>query len=336
MFTLPLLSDTATLENAGGKGASLARLTRLGLPVPPGFVVTTAAYRLFAQVNNLGKTISASLEGLVALDGAGLDRASAAIRLAFSAGRLPEEIEQAVLAGYLALQAQAAGLPGENPCDARSTAFSVAVRSSATTEDLPELSFAGQQDTYLNILGQEQLFKALVDCWSSLWTARAIGYRIRNEIPHQEAALAVIVQSMLQSELSGVLFTANPLTGLLNETVIDATFGLGEALVSGQVEPDHFVVDSISGTIRSLALGGKQTSIRSKSAGGVESLQEKATGQQTLTGSQVRQLVASGQQIQKEYGSPQDIEWAFAGGEVYLLQARPITSLFPIPRVSSG
>ncbi len=334
MFTLPLLSDTATLENAGGKGASLARLTRLGLPVPPGFIVTTAAYRLFVQVNDLGKAISASLEGLVALDGAGLDRASASIRLAFSEGRLPKEVEQEVLAGYLALQSQAAGLPRENPSDARSTAFSVAVRSSATTEDLPELSFAGQQDTYLNILGQEQLFKALVDCWSSLWTARALGYRIRNEIPHQDAALAVIVQTMLQSELSGVLFTANPLTGLLNETVIDATFGLGEALVSGQVEPDHFVVDSFSGTIRSLTLGGKQTSIRSKSGGGVESLQEEAAGLQTLTGNQVRQLVASGQQIQKEYGSPQDIEWAYSGGEMYLLQARPITSLFPIPRVS--
>ncbi len=171
----------------------------------------------------------------------------------------------------------------------------VAVRSSATTEDLPDLSFAGQQDTYLNVIGEAQLLKAVVDCWSSLWTARAIGYRLRNAISHEEAALAVIVQQMVPSEISGVLFTANPLTGLLSESVIDATFGLGEALVSGQVEPDHFVVDSSSGAIRSLTLGAKKTATRSKAGGGVESVREEAAGRQTLSEEQVRRLVAAGQ-----------------------------------------
>ena len=137
----------------------------------------------------------------------------------------------------------------------------VAVRSSATAEDLPEMSFAGQQDTYLNVVGEEALLKAVVECWSSLWTARAIGYRQRNGVPHASVALAVVVQEMVESQASGVLFTANPLTGLRSETVIDATLGLGEALVSGQVEPDHYVVDPSDRQILSKTLGGKAIAI---------------------------------------------------------------------------
>ncbi len=135
--------------------------------------------------------------------------------------------------------------------------FPVAVRSSATAEDLPDLSFAGQQDTYLNVIGEEEILKAVINCWSSLWTARAIGYRLRNHIPQDEVALAVVVQKMVPSDVSGVLFTANPLTGLRSETVIDATLGLGEALVSGQVEPDHYVVDSIRNAIIRQNAGGE-------------------------------------------------------------------------------
>ena len=179
------------------------------------------------------------------------------------------------------------------------------------------------------------MFKAIVDCWSSLWTARAIGYRMRNGIPHLDAALAVIVQEMVPSEISGVLFTANPLTGLMSESVIDATFGLGEALVSGKVEPDHFVVDSISGEIKNIILGSQgNIDTHLKIGGGVENVPEEAAGRQTLSGEQVLQLVVTGQQIQKEYGLPQDIEWAFAGGSLFILQSRPITSLFPVPRIS--
>ncbi len=151
----------------------------------------------------------------------------------------------------------------------------------------------------------------------------------------ENAALAVLVQSMVASEISGVLFTANPLTGLLSESVIDATFGLGEALVSGQVEPDHFVVDSLSGVIKSVTLGSKKTSTRLRVGGGVESLPETAAGlQQTLSEAQVNLLVLAGQQIQKEVGLPQDIEWAFTGDDLFILQSRPITSLFPVPQVS--
>ena len=241
------------------------------------------------------------------------------IRRSFSSGRLPPEIAESVLKEYTILGLNKVG---------------VAVRSSATTEDLPDLSFAGQQETYLNVVGEAQLLKAIIACWSSLWTARAIGYRLRNAVLYEDAALAIIVQQMVPSEISGVLFTANPLTGLLSDSVIDATFGLGEALVSGQVEPDHFVADSRSGTIRELNLGTKLTSTHIKAGGGVENLSEETAGRQTLSTDQIQRLITTGQRIQEEYRAPQDIEWAFASNALFILQSRPITSLFPIPRVS--
>ena len=319
LITIPISSPQATIENAGGKGMNLANLSRLGQPVPPGFIITTDAYRRFVSTNGLDSIIQDSLTHLNTDDMEKLEQASARIRAAFSAGSIPGEIVEAVLKDYHILFAPSAA---------------VAVRSSATTEDLPDLSFAGQQDTYLNIIGEDQLTHAIVDCWSSLWTARAIGYRSRNAIPNDKAALAVVVQGMVASDVSGVLFTANPLTGLLSEAVIDATFGLGEALVSGQVEPDHFVVDSSSGEILRVILGAKGTSTRPRIEGGVESVQETSSGEQTLSEEQIHRLIAAGRQIQSSYGVPQDIEWAFTGGEMFILQARPITSLFPVPHIS--
>ena len=215
MAILPLSSPGATLESAGGKGLNLARLARAGFAVPHGFIISTDAYQEFLNINRWLPTIQAVVENLPAEDAGALERASKQIRVSFSAGKMPEEMEAAIRAAYAEL--------GYKP---------VAVRSSATAEDLPDLSFAGQQDTFLNVVGVGQLLEAVINCWSSLWTARAIGYRIRNGIDHHEAALAVIVQEMVQSEASGVLFTANPLTGLRCESVIDATLGLGEALVS--------------------------------------------------------------------------------------------------------
>jgi pyruvate,water dikinase len=317
MTIIPFTSTEAALQTAGGKGANLALLTRAGFPVPRGFIIPTAAYRAFVEANHLAEVITASIAGLAADNAAQLENASAHIRAAFSAGEVPVETDAIIRAAYAELN----GRP-------------VAVRSSATTEDLPDLSFAGQHDTYLNILGVDELLRAVVDCWSSLWTARAIGYRIRNSIGHGEAALAVVVQELVQSDVSGVLFTANPLTGLLSESVIEATFGLGEALVSGQVEPDHFVVNTHRGEIVSKTLGAKKISTRGKRGGGVETLQENAGSRQTLSDNEIKQLAALGQHVQKEYGAPQDIEWTFAGGKLYLLQSRAITSLFPVPEVS--
>lgn len=313
MIILSFTSPEATLETAGGKGANLARLTRAGFTVPPGFILSTETYREFVVENNLSGVINESFAGLSAEDAVGLEVVSARIRSAFSAGVLPAENKTAIRENY-------------------NSPKPVAVRSSATAEDLPDLSFAGQQDTFLNVIGEEKLLKAVVDCWSSLWTARAIGYRLRNGISNKNVATAVVVQEMAQSDVSGVLFTANPLTGLRSEIVIDATFGLGEALVSGQVEPDHFVVDSLSGALVSKTLWSKKLSTRGKTGGGVENVVEEAGARQTLSDEEIRQLAELGRRVQDEYNFPQDIEWAFAQGKLYLLQSRAITSLFPLPQ----
>ena len=314
---LPFHSEEITLETAGGKGMNLARLTRAGFAVPPGFIIATDAYREFVSANRWLPAILAGVKELSTEDGGALERSSAQIRVAFSAGKIPEELEAAIRAAYAEL--------GNTP---------VAVRSSATAEDLPDLSFAGQQDTYLNVIGAEKLLEAVVHCWSSLWTARAIGYRIRNGIDHDQAALAVVVQEMIQSEVSGVLFTANPLTGLRSETVIDATLGLGEALVSGQVEPDHYVVDTLNKHILTKTLGEKKIATRGKLGGGVETIEENDGTRQALSDEMLLKLAESGRQIQEHYAFPQDIEWALAQGKLYILQSRPITSLYLLPKES--
>src|SRR5688572_15832349 len=317
MTIFPFTSPETTLELAGGKGANLARLTRAGFPVPRGFIISTDAYREFVSANRWLGAIQSVVDNLSAEDMGALEKAAAQIHAAFVVGKIPNETDSAIRAAYRELD--------NGP---------VAVRSSATAEDLPDLSFAGQQDTYLNVIGLDQLLVAVINCWSSLWTARAIGYRIRNGIDHNEAALAVVVQEMVQSDSSGVLFTANPLTGLRSESVIDATFGLGEALVSGQVEPDHYVIDTVNNKIISRTLGAKKISTRGKPGGGVEVIAENAQAGQALSDDDIRHVAWTGQQIQKEYGFPQDIEWALADSKLYILQSRPITSLYPLPKES--
>jgi rifampicin phosphotransferase len=329
MVVFSLASPELTLETAGGKGLNLVRLTRAGFPVPRGFIISTGAYRAFIEGNRWLSTIASTVDSLTADDIGALEKTSAQIRAAFSVGVMPAEIESAIRETYR-------NLPHPQPLPPRESGedVPVAVRSSATAEDLPDLSFAGQQDTYLNVIGEEEVLKAVVHCWSSLWTARAIGYRIRNHIPQEEVALAVVVQEMVPSDVSGVMFTANPLTGLRSETVIDAAFGLGEALVSGQVDPDHYVVDIPSGVIRSKTLGTKAKSTRSRAGGGVETTREEASTRQALSDGEILQLAEVGRSIQKEYGFPQDVEWAFADGRLYILQSRAITSLYPIPEES--
>ena len=314
-FILPLTEIGATdLPLVGGKGANLGEMTKAGLPVPDGFVVTTHAYREFLQHNQLADWVlvrsakgnNASPEELAAI--------STEIRTRFAAGEIPENI----LALLKAVYQEMSNTP-------------VAVRSSATTEDLPDMSFAGQQDTFLNIVGETAFLEAVIACWSSLWTARAIGYRLRNEIPHQSAALAVVIQEMVPAESSGVLFTANPLTGKRSETVIDATWGLGEALVSGQVEPDHYVVDLAKKQIISSQQGEKGMVIRGKEGGGVQIQRGESDDTPALHEAQIFALAEEGQKIAALYNTPQDIEWAFVGDELFILQSRPVTSLFPVP-----
>ena len=315
-FLLPLDSPDATLADAGGKGLNLAKLARAGFPVPGGFIVATAAYRAFVAANRLAEWLPATASAAQADDPSALEVTSQAIRARFAAGMLPAGLADAVVAAYDALSQPA-----------------VAVRSSATAEDLPDMSFAGQQDTFLNVVGEEALLSAVVACWSSLWTARAIAYRARNGISHDEVALAVVVQAMVQSDAAGVLFTANPLTGKRGETIIDATLGLGEALVGGHVTPDNYVVDTAAGQIIHKTLGAKAVAIRGQAGGGTRKTQEDAADRQALPDAAILELARLGAQVEAQLypGQPQDIEWAWAGDRLHLLQSRAITSLFPLP-----
>ncbi len=329
-WTLGVDDPALDLAQGGGKAVNLGRMTRSGLPVPEGFVLTTAAYRRAVSGGGLQERIEAALaEGELGTqsnpsdphdvgDPARAEAAARSIRAAFRATPVPEEVAEAVRAAYERL--------GCGP---------VAVRSSATAEDLPELSFAGQQDTYLGIVGEQALLAAVRDCWSSLWTARAIVYRRRNLVPDDAAALAVVVQRLVPADVSGVLFTANPLTGHRGEMVIDATFGLGEALVSGQVEPDHYVADAATGRVTSRTLGAKSVATLADATGAVTTENRQAATAFALTDEQVATLVALGRRVQAEYAAPQDIEWAFHHGSVHLLQTRDITSLYPVPQGAS-
>ena len=313
-WILPLDAQGVSLDAAGGKGANLARLAIAGFPVPPGFVLLTAAYRAFVAHNELGPFLQSTLEHLDAQDPAALEAASAVIRERFAASGLPPQLRGALREAY--------GTLGAPP---------VAVRSSATAEDLPELSFAGQQDTYLNVSGEDALLSAVVACWGSLWTARAIGYRARSGIAHKELALAVVVQEMVPAEAAGVLFTADPLSGKRTEMVVEATLGLGEALVSGQVEPDRFRIDAASERVLERSLGAKAVSVRAEQGGGTVTKVEDAADRQALPDEAISELARLGWQVARLFGAPQDIEWAWAGERIWLVQSRPITSLFPVP-----
>ncbi len=311
---LPLNTPNYSLDLVGGKGANLAKLARAGLPVPGGFLITTLGYKVYLQINKLDQRIQTALTGLDPADPGLLQKASSDIRDWFTAGVMPADIAASVQESYLNLQSRP-----------------VAVRSSATAEDLPELSFAGQQDTFLNVIGEAALLAAVVDCWSSLWTARAIGYRARNGIPPGDVALSVIVQEMVAAEASGVMFTANPLTGLRGETVIDATLGLGEALVGGLVEPDHYEIDAPNDHIHTKTLGAKAIVVRGNPDGGVITEPTAAASEAALPDQEILTLAGLGQLVASFYESPQDIEWAWAENRFYILQSRPITSLFPVP-----
>ncbi len=241
-YTLPLDGAGARLEIVGGKGASLARLVGAGLLLPPGFHITTAAYRAFVDANQLQARILAAVAQASPSDSTSLDAASTPIQALFMAGEIPAPLAHAVLGAYHLL------LDGKS---------AVAVRSSATAEDLPGLSFAGQQDTYLNISGDSALLDAVRRCWASLWTARAIGYRAQHAIAPESVQLAVVVQALVLADCAGVLFTANPLNGQRNQAVINAAWGLGEAIVGGQVTPDTLVVRRhLPHSIRPAGAGG--------------------------------------------------------------------------------
>jgi rifampicin phosphotransferase len=312
-LVLALDDPATTLEQVGGKGASLARLAAVGLPVPPGFHITTAAYRYFVTENGLQEQILATVSAVTADQPTSLEEASSKIGRMFAQGSMPAEIATAIRQAYVALG-------GDN--------LSVAVRSSATAEDLPELSFAGQQETYLNMCGEAMVLDAIKRCWASLWTARAIGYRARSGIAHEEVSLAVVVQELVLADAAGILFTANPLTGERDQVMINAAWGLGEAIVSGQLTPDTVVVDRASGTIIAQQINEKEVmTVRSPEGTSEEPVPVGKRTSVVLTAVQAAQLARIGVRIEELYGQPMDIEWALYQNRFFILQARPITAL---------
>ncbi|MCP3799297.1 PEP-utilizing enzyme [Allokutzneria sp. A3M-2-11 16] len=284
-------------ELVGGKAANLGELINAGIPVPPGFCVTTDAYRRMVEVT-----------------GPVFAQEPATAREMLCGATIPADLAEEISTAYRAL--------GDD--------VPVAVRSSATAEDLPNASFAGQQDTYLNVVGVDAVLDAVRRCWASLWTDRAVSYRDTNEIDQSTVHLAVVVQRMIDADVAGVMFTANPVTGTRTEFVIDASPGLGEAVVSGSVNPDHFVV-AADGRVLDRTIGDKHMAIRSKVGGGTEHV-ELSTEDYCLTDDQLKRLVDLGKRAQDHYGAPQDTEWALdSEGELWLTQSRPITTLYPIP-----
>jgi phosphohistidine swiveling domain-containing protein len=335
-YVLPLADTRATLAVAGGKGASLARLSNAGLPVPGGFHVTTLAYQHFVAANNLQPSILAALESVDATHTATLENASRVIGELFCLGKMPEDIAEAIAEAY-------AGLPGVQPV--------VAVRSSATAEDLPDLSFAGQQDTFLNIHGVEAVQDAVKRCWASLWTARAIGYRSQHNIDHNAVSLAVVVQQLVFADAAGILFTTNPITGQRDQAMLTATWGLGEAIVGGLVTPDTLTVDKATGRVLTRETADKQVmTVRVATEGGAGGTEEQPVPERkrrepVLDNQQAAELVRLGVQIEQLYKMPMDIEWTLTlaspaarvtgeEGAFAIVQARPITAL-PEPTAST-
>jgi len=319
-YTLPLNDPGASLEMVGGKGVSLAQMVNADLPVPGGYYVTTEAYRRFVAENDLHPGILKTIESIHDSQPHTLETASQRIIQMFTQAPIPPEVANAVVQAY-------AAIPGLDPA--------VAVRSSATAEDLPEASFAGQQDTYLNVSGSDAVLNATRRCWASLWTARAISYRNRQGITPDNVALAVVIQILVDAEAAGVLFTANPLNGRRDQMLINASWGLGEAVVGGLVTPDTLLLEKPLGSVVNRETAEKliQT-VRVESGTEEQPIPENLRQVPVLSDGQAVALAQLGNQIQTQYGIPMDIEWTLADGEFAIVQARPITALLdPEPSV---
>ncbi|MBR0600019.1 rifamycin-inactivating phosphotransferase [Sinanaerobacter chloroacetimidivorans] len=308
--------DKTKLSAVGGKGANLGELAGIdGIRVPEGFCITTDAYRKFTENNAQLKELLEKLVGVKSDEKDLISEISGSIRSVIENSSMPKEVENAIIEAL-------------SPFD-RQQAF--AVRSSATAEDLPGASFAGQQDTYLNIRGQEEILKHVIKCWASLFTDRAMIYRIQNGFDHRKVLLSVVIQKMVMSEVSGILFTSDPLTSDRKTMSIDAGFGLGEALVSGLVNPDTYKVQD--GVIVSKRTGIQTLEVRAAEGGGTHEMkiEEGRQKNQALTETQILRLAGIGRKIEDHFRCPQDIEWCLAAGEFYIVQSRPITTLFPAP-----
>ncbi|MBY7736012.1 phosphoenolpyruvate synthase [Paenibacillus polymyxa] len=311
--------DNTQLLLVGGKGLHLGTLAKMeGMQVPEGFCVTTVGYQKALEQNEMVHALLDQLTTLKVEDREQIDEVSKKIRQAIMEVAIPSDVVKAV-AHYLSQFGNE---------------YAYAVRSSATAEDLPHASFAGQQDTYLNIIGKESILEHIRKCWASLFTERAVIYRMQNGFDHRQVYLSVIVQRMVFPQASGILFTADPINCNRKLLSIDASFGLGEALVSGLVSADYYQVQD--GVIVNKRVETKKMAIYGRKEGGTETKQLSPDQQktQTLTDQQILQLARIGRQIEEHFGCPQDIEWCLADDTFYIVQSRPITTLYPIPEAN--
>ncbi|WP_396610363.1 phosphoenolpyruvate synthase [Haloferax sp. S1W] len=300
------------LDLVGGKGASLGELTSAGLPVPPGFVVTAGTYRSFIEDSGIDDELFSAVD-VDHEDSAALKAAHEAAHDLIMEAPMPESVREEILDAY--------GSLGEGD------AF-VAVRSSATAEDLPDASFAGQQETFLNVT-EDDLLERVKECWASLFSERAIYYRNRKGFPHDKVDIAVVVQQMVDSEKSGVMFTRHPSTGD-EQVIVEAAWGLGEAVVSGTVSPDNYVVSRETGEVETATIADKKMMcIRDEETG--ETVDREVPNEKrharVLSDAELDRLVELGELVEDHYDAPQDVEWAVYEGEVYMLQSRPITTI---------
>lgn len=305
----------AAIEEVGGKAKQLIRMTRSGLPVPPGFVLTTEKYKEFLEHNKLSDWLEMKCRDLHKQDQQGIRKTAGEIRTQILAGEFPKEMQEAILTAHEELGAEF-----------------VTARSSATAEDLPEMSFAGQHDSFLNLQNGEEVLDAIRKCWASLWHPHAVSYRFDSGMRHtaEDPALAVVVQKMADSEKSGVLFTANIRNHRRDQWLVNASWGAGEAVVSGTVNPDEYIMDVKTGEIVMREIADKKKAIVWR--GGrkeVEDVQPHRRTTSSLTRSDLNELYELAWKIEDEYHEPMDIEWVIGQDGLSLVQARPVTTLFP-------
>ena len=310
--------DSGSISLVGGKAANLGELTRAKLPVPHAFCINTRAYQRLIEVNSLHAPILGALAGLDYDDPVEIDRRAKIIRDMIIAADTPADIVNAIRDAYGQLESE---LGNE---------VLVSVRSSATAEDLPGMSFAGQQDTFLNIHGVENVLHHVKRCWASLWTDRAISYRHRQGFKHEDVLLAVVVQEMFPSEVAGVMFTANPVTSNTGEMFLNTSWGLGEAIVAGKVNPDQYILDKGSLAIQDKQLNEKLV-MTVRQEGGQGSVDVEVPVElrsiETLADGKIKELSEIGLRIEEHYGFPQDIEWGYSNGRFAVLQSREITAV---------
>jgi len=301
----------------GGKGANLGEMENAGFPIPPGFCVSADSYWVFITQNKIDEMIKQLLVGLDVSNNQKLNDASSKIKDRIIGTPVPDDIRTAIIEAYKKLSEKMGGKDAY-----------VAVRSSATAEDLPQASFAGQQSTFLNVKGEDEVVKAVKECWASLFEPRAIFYRVEQKFDHTKVKLSAVVQAMVQSERSGIMFTVDPISQDANKLVIEAVYGLGEAIVSGSVTPDKYVVDKRMLKITDKKIAKQEwmiTKVEGETAKGF--IKKEYQSLQKLADPQVQALAGIGRKIEQHYGSPQDIEWAVEGDKIYIVQSRPITTL---------